>query len=135
LLNIFVEIAKEILGGGLKPSLFPCSAVAGHNYMIHWNKLKYRFIKDVILVILILLHEKVVRFCLIVFLINSRFSKVEGGLSPPPPVPEEWDLCPQATPHFYSTAERCCFIQLLKVVHSVLDIASSAGNCVVLQRY
>jgi hypothetical protein len=52
--------------------------------MKHWNKIRYQFIKDAILVILILLHEKVVKFCLIVFLINSRFSKVQGGLSPPP---------------------------------------------------
>ena len=51
--------------------------------MKYWNKIKYRFIKDAILVILILLHEKVVKFCLIVFLINFRFSKVEGGISPP----------------------------------------------------
>jgi hypothetical protein len=70
--------------------------------MKHWNKIRYWFIKDVILVILILLNEKVVKFCLIVFLINSRFPKVEGGLSHPEL--EEGELRPQATPHFYSTA-------------------------------
>ena len=45
---------------------------------------------------MILLHGKVVRFCLIVFLINSRFSNVKGGLSPSEL--EEGGLRPQATP-------------------------------------
>jgi hypothetical protein len=76
-----------------------------HKCIIIWNiETRYRFIKDAISVILILLHEKVVKFCLIVVLINSRFSKVEGGggAQPLPPKLEEGGR-PQATPHFYST--------------------------------
>ena len=37
------------------------------------------YIKDTILVTSILFHEKLIKFCLIVLLINYRFSKVEGG--------------------------------------------------------
>ena len=72
----------------------------------HWNKAKYRFIKDAILVIFILLQ--VGKFCL-----NSRFSKVEGleveglDLLKYRRAPElEGGLRPKAAPpppNFYST--------------------------------
>ena len=71
--------------------------------MKHWNKIRNRFIKDAISVILILLHEKVVEFCLKVFLINSRFSNVKGGSAPPPQSLKKGALRPQATPPPIST--------------------------------
>jgi hypothetical protein len=85
-LNIFVEIVTEILLRKWTKVTFSL-VVLGHEY-IRYLVSPDDWISSVT--------------------INSRFSKVEGGLSPPPPPPRVWrrGAPPQATPHFYSTEHK-----------------------------